>query len=78
MLNSDRVGVRSFLRRYKRASRNPLKSLCGGSCGGVLRRSAAVAGNSLIFLMRRFCGGVRRGSPIPPIRCAPLQVGAQA
>lgn len=65
--------VNSFLRRSKFMSRNPLKSLCGGSCGGVLRRFAAVAHKSLKNLMRRFCGGVRRGSPIPPKRRASLK-----
>jgi len=67
--------VNSFLRRSKFMPRNPLKSLCGGSCGGVLRRFAAVAHKSLKNLMRWFCGGVRRGSPIPPIRWASLKRG---
>jgi hypothetical protein len=58
----------SFLRRFKQAPRNPLKTLCGGSCAVVLRRFAAVAFAGYLLLMRRFCGGLRRSPPqTPPI-----------
>jgi len=66
----------SFLRRSKLTPRNPLKSLCGGSCGGVLRRFAAVAHNLLKSIVQRFCSSLRRGSPIPPIREAHPSDGA--
>lgn len=51
------IAARSFLRRFKQALSNPLKSLCGGSDAVV---PAAVCGGSpkpLFFLARRLCGG---------------------
>jgi hypothetical protein len=47
--------------------RKPLKTLCGGSCGAVVRRCAVVTRKSLNLLVRRFCGGLRRWvPPYPP------------